>query len=122
MQEGRLTLMQIEEAFNIESVTKEFFKDYKSLFLQVKENMDQIVASNQKVNIEFERCEIDTTNFAKKLLGQIVFLYFLQKKGTSCKRRAGWALPKRKPGGRVTKSFYPIYLKIIKTRISLMKF
>ena len=81
MPESRLTIGQIEEAFNIESVTKEFFENYRSLFLQIKENIDQIVASNQKVKDEFERCEIDTTNFAKKLLGQIVFLYFLQKKG-----------------------------------------
>ena len=81
MRGGKLTLEQIEEAFNIESVTKEFFEDYKGLFLQIKENMDQIVASNQKVKTEFERCQIDTANFAKKLLGQIVFLYFLQKKG-----------------------------------------
>ena len=81
MLEGNLTLDQIEEAFNIESVTKEFFEKYKSLFLQIKENMDQIVDSNQKVKDEFERCAIDTANFSKKLLGQIVFLYFLQKKG-----------------------------------------
>jgi hypothetical protein len=81
MQEGKLTLEQIEEAFNIESVTKEFFEDYKSLFLKIKENMDKIVNSNPKVKAEFERCEIETENFAKKLLGQIVFLYFLQKKG-----------------------------------------
>ena len=81
MSEGQLTITQIEDAFNIESVTKEFFEDYKSLFLHIKENLDQIVASNQKVKDEFDRCEFDTTNFAKKLLGQIVFLYFLQKKG-----------------------------------------
>ena len=81
MQDGRLTLAQIEEAFNIESVTKEFFEDYKALFLQLKENLDQIIAANKQVKAEFERCEIDTANFAKKLLGQIVFLYFLQKKG-----------------------------------------
>lgn len=81
MREGKPTLEQIEEAFNIESVTKEFFEDYKTLFLMIKENLDSIVAAKPNVNAEFERCEIDTGNFAKKLLGQIVFLYFLQKKG-----------------------------------------
>jgi len=81
VQEGKLSLEQIEEAFNIESVTKEFFEDYKTLFLQIKENLDQIGAANPVVKTEFERCEINTANFAKKLLGQIVFLYFLQKKG-----------------------------------------
>ena len=81
MQEGKLTLAQIEEAFNIESVTKEFFEKYKGLFIQIKENLDQIVDTNQQVKAEFETREIDTANFAKKLLGQIVFLYFIQKKG-----------------------------------------
>lgn len=81
LSEGKPTLEQVEEAFNIESVTKEFFEDYKSLFLTIKENLDQIVNSKPKVKAEFDRCEIDTANFAKKLLGQIVFLYFLQKKG-----------------------------------------
>ena len=81
MSEDQPTIGQIEEAFSIESVTKEFFENYRSLFLQIKENVDQIETSNQKVKNEFQRCEIDTTNFAKKLLGQIVFLYFLQKKG-----------------------------------------
>ena len=81
MREGMPTLEQIEKAFNIESVTKEFFEDYKSLFLQIKENLDQIIRAKLDIKAEFERCEIDTANFAKKLLGQIVFLYFLQKKG-----------------------------------------
>ena len=81
MKKGKLTLDQIEEAFNIESITKEFFEDYKSLFLMIKENLDQIVEIKPKVKEEFIRCEIDTANYAKKLLGQIVFLYFLQKKG-----------------------------------------
>ena len=79
--EGKPTLEQIEAAFNIESVTKEFFEDYKKLFLMIKENLDRIVETKPQVQAEFERCEIDTANFAKKLLGQIVFLYFLQKKG-----------------------------------------
>ena len=81
MNEGRPTLKQVEEVFNIETVTKEFFEQYKSLFLMIKENLDQIVKAKPNVKAEFERCEIDTANFAKKLLGQIVFLYFLQKKG-----------------------------------------
>ena len=81
MREGKPTLEQIEEAFNIESVTKEFFEKYKNLFLMIKENLDRIVETKPKVQVEFTRCEIDTANFAKKLLGQIVFLYFLQKKG-----------------------------------------
>lgn len=75
------SLADIEHAFNIESVTKEFFNRYKDLFLKVKEELDNVVAADQKIKIEFESKQIDTANFAKKLLGQIVFLYFIQKKG-----------------------------------------
>lgn len=75
------TLSDIEHAFNIESVTKEFFNRYKNLFLKVKEELDDVVVRDQKIKTEFESKHIDTTNFTKKLLGQIVFLYFLQKKG-----------------------------------------
>ncbi|MFQ5864828.1 MAG: hypothetical protein ACE5IW_06310 [bacterium] len=75
------TLAQIEDAFSIEKVTKEFFQKYKDLFLRVKEALEQIVAQDARIRNEFKQKQIDTVNFAKKLLGQIVFLYFLQKKG-----------------------------------------
>ena len=35
---------------------------------------------NKKIKIEFENKKITSSDFSKKLLGQIVFLYFLQKK------------------------------------------
>jgi len=75
------TLNSLEEAFNIETVTKEFFERYKALFLQLKEELDRLMAKDSRVQAEFKAKELDTANFAKKLLGQIVFLYFLQKKG-----------------------------------------
>ncbi|MEI2692132.1 MAG: hypothetical protein V9H69_21470 [Anaerolineae bacterium] len=75
------TLADLESAFNIESVTREFFSRYKELFLLVKEEMDGILASRPAARAEFQRTGIDSETFAKKLLGQIVFLYFLQKKG-----------------------------------------
>lgn len=75
------TLTRLEEAFNIETVTKEFFERYKALFLQLKEALDDLYRDNQTIKREFDATEIKTENFAKKLLGQIVFLYFLQKKG-----------------------------------------
>ncbi|MBA7707261.1 hypothetical protein ES703_116130 [subsurface metagenome] len=34
-----------------------------------------------KIKADFKVKGVDTVNFAKKLLGQIIFLYFLQKKG-----------------------------------------
>ncbi|SFV33880.1 Eco57I restriction-modification methylase domain-containing protein [Thermoflavifilum thermophilum] len=79
--EHKPTLAQLEEAFNIETVTKEFFLKYRELFIRTKEALDEVVARNEKVKADFDTKEIDTVNFAKKLLGQVVFLYFLQKKG-----------------------------------------
>lgn len=63
--------------FNVEIVTKEFFENYKKLF-------DRLLAYLNKDHV-FQsfagRNGVETANFAKKLLGQIVFLYFLQRKG-----------------------------------------
>jgi type I restriction-modification system DNA methylase subunit len=69
---------EIEAAFSIEKVTGEFFDQYKALFQKLAEHL-----KNQHWYGEMSEEETDQTisRFAKKLLGQIVFLYFLQKKG-----------------------------------------
>ncbi|MDO9579104.1 MAG: Eco57I restriction-modification methylase domain-containing protein, partial [Bacteroidales bacterium] len=74
-------LKEIENAFDIETVTKEFFLKYRELFLHTKEELDSVVNNDPKIKADFEAKGVDTVNFAKKLLGQIIFLYFLQKKG-----------------------------------------
>ncbi|WP_353684050.1 TaqI-like C-terminal specificity domain-containing protein [Thermodesulfovibrio sp. 3907-1M] len=75
------TLEDLEKAFDIEVVTKEFFEKYRDLFIRTKLELDKIVKNSQIVQREFQNKNINTVDFAKKLLGQIVFLYFLQKKG-----------------------------------------
>ncbi len=75
------TLAELEKAFTIESVTREFFERYKELFLRLKEELDGLVEKDRRVGADFTAKNIRTADFAKKLLGQIVFLYFLQKKG-----------------------------------------
>ncbi len=74
-------LSDLEEAFNIESVSEEFFERYKAQLFNLKDELDKIVANDEIIKKEFEIKKIDTLHFAKKLLGQIVFLYFLQRKG-----------------------------------------
>jgi len=76
-----LKLNEIEEVFNIEKVTKEFYEKYRNLFLQVKDALDEVVKKDEEVRQEFQEKGVNIVDFAKKLLGQIVFLYFLQKKG-----------------------------------------
>lgn len=75
------SLEEIEKAFDIETVTKEFFLKYRGLFIRTKEELDKIVERDEKIWADFDAKGVNTVNFAKKLLGQIVFLYFLQKKG-----------------------------------------
>ena len=76
-----IKISEIEEAFSVEKVTKEFFTKYRELFFQTKDALDEIIDKDMKVKSDFESKNISTVDFAKKLLGQIVFLYFLQKKG-----------------------------------------
>lgn len=75
------TLSMLEAAFDIETVTKEFYAKYYALFTELNARLDDILKTNEKVKEEFKAKNIDTSNFTEKLLGQIVFLYFLQKKG-----------------------------------------
>ena len=75
------TLAQIEEAFSVESVTREFFNEYARLFKAADDVLTAAVASQPVIRAEFQAKNIKTVDFAKKLLGQIVFLYFIQKKG-----------------------------------------
>jgi len=74
-------IADVEACFNIEKVTKEFFEQYKLLFLNLKENLDALLKKDKSISADFNSKGIKTEAFAKKLLGQIVFLYFIQKKG-----------------------------------------
>lgn len=75
------TLKQLEDAFNIEKVTKEFFEKYRDLFLRTADALKELVEKDEKLRKDFEEKSVIIADFTKKLLGQIVFLYFLQKKG-----------------------------------------
>ena len=71
------TLDELEEAFSVEAVTKEFFEAYKDKYLQVKEFLEE---NDDFVN-EAKVRNFTSEQFTKKMLSQIVFLYFIQKKG-----------------------------------------
>lgn len=79
---------EIEAAFSIEKVTSEFFDQYKALFQKLAEHLKR--QPSFKAGSEEER-DLRVSRFAKKLLGQIVFLYFLQKKGwLGVAKDGGW--------------------------------
>lgn len=71
------TLDALENAFSVEKVTNEFFNLYCEKFHQLREQLETI----EDFRIEAEQHNFTSAQFAKKLMGQIVFLYFLQKKG-----------------------------------------
>lgn len=67
----------LEEAFSVEKVTNEFFNLYKEKYIELKEYLE----SNEDFMNEANYRHFTSEQFAKKLMGQIVFLYFIQKKG-----------------------------------------
>ncbi len=75
------TLKELEKAFDIEPVTKEFFVKYRELFIKLKDELDKVLMNDKDLQSHFKEKNIDSVAFAKKFLGQIMFLYFLQKKG-----------------------------------------
>lgn len=88
------SLEKIKDAFSVEKVTKEFYEQYRKLF----EALLSDLGKNRAFQIVALKNQISTSDFAKKLLGQIVFLYFLQKKG--------WlGVPQDKPWGDGDKNF-----------------
>jgi CRISPR/Cas system-associated exonuclease Cas4 (RecB family) len=98
------TLEQIEQAFNIESVTKEFFNKYRLLFDDVNEHIEKELKKSKQLREELAAKGIDASSFTKKLLGQVVFLYFIQKKG--------WlGVPKDQTWGKGDRQFLRTLLK-----------
>ncbi|NGZ10648.1 MAG: hypothetical protein CV088_14895 [Nitrospira sp. LK70] len=79
--ENNPTLAQLEDAFSVEAVTKEFFNKYAELFGGLQTALEKLAAKDKAIGGEFKKKNVNPIDFAKKLMGQIVFLYFLQKKG-----------------------------------------
>jgi adenine-specific DNA-methyltransferase len=71
------TLDSIKEVFSVAKVTFDFFKEYKRLFEQIVES----IKKDEHFPDFAEKNGVTINDVAKKLLGQIVFLYFLQRKG-----------------------------------------
>lgn len=84
-----LDFRDIERAFSVERLNKEFFDKYKKHY---EKFVDHLISSDAPEKIfgvtvsrtekkEFDRACKPLRDFAKKLLGRIVFLHFLQRKG-----------------------------------------
>lgn len=79
--ENKPALGQIEDAFSVEPVAREFFREYLRLFEETEAELSKLARRDGAVREEFKSKGVSTVDFAKKLLGQIVFLYFIQRKG-----------------------------------------
>ena len=88
------TIKDIEDAFNVEALSKEFFGKYKAQYEDfVNYMVDPANGMRQNfIDTDFDhagmtagkirdREERPIRDYVKKLLGRIVFLHFLQKKG-----------------------------------------
>jgi adenine-specific DNA-methyltransferase len=71
------SIEKIEEAFSVETVTKEFYNQYAAKYHDLIEHLE----NNDDFNSEAKRLHFTSEQFAKKLMGQLAFLYFIQKKG-----------------------------------------
>lgn len=77
----RITIEDLVQAFDIEKVSKEFFDKYKNLYLKMRNELQRLCDVDNIVRKDFEKHNVNIDDFAKKTLGQLVFLYFIQKKG-----------------------------------------
>ena len=85
----RPTLNDLENAFSVEKVTDEFFNLYCEKFHQLREQLEAI----EDFRIEAEQHNFTSAQFAKKLMGQIVFLYFLSVLGQTPSLRRNTRMP-----------------------------
>lgn len=85
-EKGEVNINQLKEVFSVEALNKDFFKTYKAhyekfwKYLADEENpyRTKLIDAEKEDKVKQEK---PIRDFAKKLLGRIVFLHFLQKKG-----------------------------------------
>ena len=90
-----LTLNDFEEAFSVEKLSKEFFAQYKEIYddfvefitgkRYIKKGSKWVETPTHEAHFQlrnyFNNDEKQARDFFKRMMGRIVFLYFIQKKG-----------------------------------------
>jgi type I restriction-modification system DNA methylase subunit len=91
---GRATLTDLLDAFSVDKVGKAFFREYKEHYQDLVQHLtgkrmvkkagkweEKVMHQpSPKLATYFNGSEKDARDFCKKLMGRLVFLYFLQKK------------------------------------------
>ena len=88
---GEIEIDNIIQAFNVDKITDEFFEIYKKIYFEFIDELENLRRGDKNIDNTFISNQISNEEFAKKFLGQIIFIYFLQKKG--------WLGIKRKEDG-----------------------
>lgn len=92
--QGKVSLKDLLEAFSVEKVSKAFFREYKEHYQDFVEHLTgkrmvkekgkwvekKVSGPSNKLTYVFNGNEKEARDFCKKLMGRLVFLYFLQKK------------------------------------------
>ncbi len=98
LRDSNLTLDDITKAFSVEALSNSFFNGYKAIYEDIVEyatgkrmvkdanRWEEKIINNPNPDImaefsKFENPEKSVRDYVKKLMGRIVFLQFLQKKG-----------------------------------------
>jgi len=115
------SIEQLVEAFSVETVTREFYGAYYNLFLAVDKGLEKLGKKDEAIRREFRDKKVSTADFAKKLLGQIVFLYFIQKKGwLGVARGKEWGTGPKDFLRRMAKGEYGTYTNFFNDRLELL--
>lgn len=79
---GRLTLSDLRESFSVDALSDEFFDEYHLHYDRIVANLTQTYRRDVARNVSTDGTS-DTRlhDYVKKMMGRIVFLHFLQKKG-----------------------------------------
>lgn len=75
------TCREIYDVFSVDKVTNDFYYEYREKYFELREilfNSSDFVGESNRLSIDLFTF---ACSFAKKTLGQIVFIYFLQRKG-----------------------------------------
>jgi hypothetical protein len=67
-----------QSAFSVEKVTKKFFTEYREVFEHLTK---EVLKQNKHLKFTLFSREGSVENFVKILLGRLMFLYFIQKRG-----------------------------------------
>ncbi len=113
--QSEFTVKAFEDAFSVEKLSDKFFKEYKEHYQAF---VDHLSKRATKASV-FNGDEKAVRDFAKKLLGRIVFLHFVQKKGWLGATNDRWQDGNRNfiqdlflSSGK-KETFYPLWLRTL---------